>query len=249
MGLTLLRRIFSELKLKIKIEDHRFFFLISCEEFPFQILQLMPNKLVNHNKHLINFRQCSSPLTPRKLRNMRSQLENLVKMRRKLMGSKMNNFMRDLLTWTSIPNDQRAMNKLISYKSILWKYAIHKRPVYRGIVLNLDEYRELMSGKPHRYDRISSWAGNLKAAIRYAKNYSMSACYAKGRAVGVVFEAQDLPVLFNVPLFVKENMRLARYAESGAFGFELEPASLYESEIIVGPCKVDKSNIVYKIRL
>lgn len=245
----LIRKIFAQAKLTPLFEDRPLrsghYVQIKCKEYHNIMLRIMNGEFFSYNKPALNLRKVKLPLTEAKLGELKRKLLVLKDLQKKLARTNIKKFMGDLLDWTTHPNKQEAIVKLLQYKKIVAQYAKHDGPVFRGVVLSKSEFNDLKAGRPHVYTRPSSWADNLRTAQRYAKGYSNTRMLENGDRVGVVFKLDAPKVLFNVPAFVKANPNIVALAEANIYADHLETGSLYESEIITAPIALTYGDIVW----
>lgn len=224
---------------------NEYYLHINCKEYHGIMLRIMDGELFSHNKPALNLRKIKLPLNRSKLNRLYEKLKIIKELHGRLAKTNIKKFMGDLLEWTSIPNNQEAISKLMQYKRILSKYAKHDGSVFRGVILTKEELDVLKSGRLYVLNRPSSWANNLKTAQRYAKGYSGVSAVQSGNSIGVVFKADSPNVIFNVPAFVKANPNIMILAEANIYAPHLEPGSLYEAEIIVAPITLSYKNVIW----
>lgn len=253
--IDLIKKVFKDLKLTPIFEVRpqnlpnlradQYYLHINCREYHSIMLRIQNGYFFSHNVPALKLRKVVLPLTEGKLNELKRKLNALKETHRKLARTNIKKFMEILLSWTTVPNNQKAMASLLTYKKIVAKYNKHEGDVFRGIVLTDEEYKALKSGKIHSYNLPSSWANNLRTAKRYAKGYSNSRLISAGSRVGVVFKVRSPKVIFNVPAFVKANPNVVVLAEANIYNSKLEAGSLYEAEIILAPITLTYKDVVW----
>lgn len=216
----------------------RHFYHISVEKLPFVMLRVMPEGVFNHNKSVVSsWKTANAPFTGRKFLNITKELnvikpmlkDNSLKVRGRLLI--------DIMSWTTTPNNQDALQKILRYGNLLKPYADKVPVLFRGMRVSADQLKDikrngLLLTSP------TSWTLNHKKARIYATGRAgTSLTQIEGSSYGIIFQLTDQKVMLDIHTFVQKNADLIKLAEYGALPggdtYSYEPGTLVEEESIV----------------
>jgi hypothetical protein len=214
------------------------FYHISVEKLPYVMLRVMPDGVFNHNANVLgSWKKANLPFTPRKFVNITKELtaikpllsDKSIKVRARLLV--------DIMSWTTTPNNQEALQKILRYGNLLKPYADKVPVLYRGMRVSADQLKEIKRNGL-TLTNPTSWTLNPKKARIYATGRAgTSLDRIDGSSYGIIFQLTDQKVMLDIHTFVQKNSDLIKLAELGALpggdSYSYEPGTLVEEESIV----------------